>query len=153
MELDVLCCIPCGYSNTFKAYLDVGPPVPLGASDDEKSRTIPAADDPAGSRPADTHLCLLRYPCYVFFGFPSSVVFWYPVCCCMVGISICSNMSWIHSMSALLITSSYVAWLRREMARNVRRQRRCKHGRPLSSASGTRQLPRGSQWLCRYVAL
>ena len=37
-------------------YLDLGPPVPLGASGDEKSPSLTVTGDPAGSMPADTHL-------------------------------------------------------------------------------------------------
>ena len=37
-------------------YLDLGPPVPLGASGDEKPPPITVTGDPAGSMPADTHL-------------------------------------------------------------------------------------------------
>ena len=37
-------------------YLDLGPPVPLGASGDEKPPSITVTGDPAGSMPADTHL-------------------------------------------------------------------------------------------------
>ena len=36
--------------------LDLGPPVPLGASGDEKPPSITVTGDPAGSMPADTHL-------------------------------------------------------------------------------------------------
>ena len=69
--------------------LDFGQPVPLGASGDEKPPSITVTADPAGSMPANTHLsqvffesgspCLLRPPPL------SSVVFWYPVHCCMCG--------------------------------------------------------------------
>ena len=51
-------------------YLDLGPPVPLGASVDEKSPSLTVTGDPANSMPANTHLfqvffegaspCLLR---------------------------------------------------------------------------------------------
>ena len=37
-------------------YLDLGPPVPQGASGDEKPPSITVTGDPAGSMPADTHL-------------------------------------------------------------------------------------------------
>ena len=37
-------------------YIDLGPPVPLGASGDEKSPSVSVTGDPAGSMPADTHL-------------------------------------------------------------------------------------------------
>ena len=43
-------------------YIDLGPPVPLGASGDEKSPSVSVTGDPAGSMPADTHLF------QVFFG-------------------------------------------------------------------------------------
>ena len=37
-------------------YLDLCPPVPLGASGDEKPPYITVTGDPAGSMPTDTHL-------------------------------------------------------------------------------------------------
>ena len=37
-------------------YLDLGPPVPLRASGDEKPPSITVTGDPSGSMPADTHL-------------------------------------------------------------------------------------------------
>ena len=65
---------------TIFLYLDLGPPVPLGASGDEKSPSLTVTGDPADSMPADTHLfqvffegaspCLLRLPSL------SSAVFW-----------------------------------------------------------------------------
>ena len=61
-------------------YLDLGLPVPPGASGDEKPPSIMVTGDPTGSMPADTHLffectspCLLRPPPL------SSAVFWHPV--------------------------------------------------------------------------
>ena len=71
------------------AYLDLGPPVPLGASGDEKSPSPTVTDDPVGSMPGNTDLfqvlfegaspCLLRPPPL------SSAVFWHPVHCCRCG--------------------------------------------------------------------
>ena len=66
-------------SGVFLLFLDLVPPVPLGASGDEKSPSFTVTGDPAGSMPADTHLfqvflkCTL--PCL------SSPVFWQPVFC------------------------------------------------------------------------
>ena len=45
-----------GKSHVGFTYLDLGPPVPLGASGDEKPPSITVTGDPAGSMPADTHL-------------------------------------------------------------------------------------------------
>ena len=122
----------------------LGPPVPLGASGDEKSPSLTVTDDPAGSMPADTHLfqvffetaspCLLRpSPPPLFLLLSSStqyIAVW-------AGLSLYSRrtwpaiflllvvtMSWSRSMPAFLITSSFVAWSRHEMPRIVRRQRR-----------------------------
>ena len=36
--------------------LDLGPPVPLGASGDERPQSITVTGDPSGFMPADTHL-------------------------------------------------------------------------------------------------
>ena len=42
--------------NLLRAYLDLGPPVPLGASGDEKSPSLTVTGDPVGSMPAVTHV-------------------------------------------------------------------------------------------------
>ena len=59
-----------------QSYLDLGPHVPLGASGNEKSRSLTVTGDPASSMPADTHL-------FQIFVDSSSADFWHPVHCCM----------------------------------------------------------------------
>ena len=44
------------YLHSKLTYLDLGYPVPLGASGDEKPPSITVTGDPAGSMPSDTHL-------------------------------------------------------------------------------------------------
>ncbi len=39
-----------------QTYLELGPPVPLGASGDEKPPSVTVTGDPGGSMPADIHL-------------------------------------------------------------------------------------------------
>ena len=70
-----------------QSYLELGPPVPLGASGDEKSPSLTVTVESAGSMLANNHLfqvffegaspCLLRHPSL------SSAVFWHPVHWCM----------------------------------------------------------------------
>ena len=57
-------------------FLDLVPPVPLGASGDEKSPSVSVTGDPAGSMSADTHLFQIFFECrpllrLIFFSLPS----------------------------------------------------------------------------------
>ena len=101
------------------------PPVPLGASGDEKPPSITVGGDPVGTMPADTRLfqvffegatpCLLRPPPL------STAVFGHPVHCCMCGSFLLQSedvashfqspfltMSWSRPVPVLLVTSSFV---------------------------------------------
>ena len=79
----------CGNQHPFcpVTYLDLGSPVPLGASGDEKSPSITVSGDPAGSMPADSHLfqvfSVFTSPCLLPPPILSSAVFWHPVHYCM----------------------------------------------------------------------
>ena len=68
-------------------YLDLGPPVPLGTSGDEKPPSITVTGDPAGSMPADTHLFKVfvqgEHVITPSASPLSSAVFGHPVHCCM----------------------------------------------------------------------
>ena len=60
-------------------YLDLVPPVPLGASGNEKSPSITVAGDPAGSMPTDTHLFQVFFECTlpsVFYAETCPSVLW-----------------------------------------------------------------------------
>ena len=46
----------CSAFSSLQSYFDLGPPVPLGASGDEKPPSITVTGDPVGSMPANTHL-------------------------------------------------------------------------------------------------
>ena len=54
------------------SYIDLGLPVPLGPSGDEKSPSVMVTGDPVGSMPTDTHLFR------VFFECASSCLLWPP---------------------------------------------------------------------------
>ena len=104
-------------------YLDLGPPVPLGALGDEKPPSITVTVDTTGSMPADTHIFKVFFEdatSYISFGLllflrPFSGTQCIAVC---AGLS-CGNrrtwpaiflflvltMSWSHSVPVLLITS------------------------------------------------
>ena len=83
-------------------YLDLGPPVPLGASGDEKPPCITVTGDPAGSMPADTHLLLVFFegasPCLLWPPSVSSAVFWHIVHSCM---------GWSYSLQSENVASHF----------------------------------------------
>ena len=109
-----------------RSYSYLVPPVPLGASGDEKSPSLTVTGDPAGSMPADTHLfqvffeytslSLLRPPPF-FCRFMASSTLLY-ICEGLslrsrrmlqaISILLVVTMSWSRSIPALLITSSFV---------------------------------------------
>ena len=115
-------------------YLELGQPVPLGTSGDEKSPSLTVTGDPAGSMPANTHLFQIFFggasPCLLLPPPVSSVASCTQYIAEWMGLSLCSlrtwpaiflllvvTMSWSRSMPALPITSSCVAWSRHEMPR------------------------------------
>ena len=90
-------------------YLDVGPPVPLGASGDEKSTSHAVTGDPAGSVPANTHFFQVFFegasPCLLRPHLVSSAVFWHPVHC----LSLCSLRTWPAVFLLLVVKMFRVA--------------------------------------------
>ena len=97
-------------------FLDLGPPVPLGASGDEKPPSITVTGDPVGSMPADTHLfqvffegaspCLLRPPPVLLTSSGTQYITVY------VGLSLCCVRTWPAIFLLLVVTMSVVESLR-----------------------------------------
>ena len=156
-SLSTPCSSLCSLNKTY-----LGPPVPLGASGDEKPPSITVTGDPAGSMPPATPISSrssLKVLRHVFFGLPlfllpstgtQYIAVW-------AGLSLCSlrtwpatflllvvTMSWSRSMPALLITSSFVTWSRHEMPRGLHagsgdeRHLICERTWPFSSTSHTK---------------
>ena len=108
------CTLPVHYL----PYLDFGPPVPLGAMDDEKSPSLTVTGDPAGSMPADTDLFQVFFECTLpcFLRPPPiySAVFWHLVLCCTGGsFSLQSKGVASHFLSPCcnnVLESHYLRW-------------------------------------------
>ena len=77
------------YDGLSQTYLDLGPPVPLGASGDQEPPSITVTGDPAGSMPADSHLFEVFFegatPCLLRPRPLSTAVFGHSVHCCVCG--------------------------------------------------------------------
>ena len=156
-------------------YLDLGPPVPLGASGDEKLPSLTVIGDPAGSMPANTHLFEVFFEGvrHVFFDLslfrlPSSGTHYIAVWTVFLSavwergqpFSFSLLKQCLRVAPCLLSSSPLHLWHGRAMrcwglhaGSCDESHLTCERSWPFSSTSHRHKLPWGSQWLRTDVTL